>query len=95
MHVLVFYTYAIDVTLSLEVHLVLKQLLYPTGCCDNTVGNKVEVKANSFKDVFEELDDLEGQHVLSNIVPDLEDASLPHGHTAQPLGEVSQRGWRV
>lgn len=64
--------------------------MYPTRCGNDTVGYKVEVKPHPLKDVLEQLYDLQGQHVLANIVSDLEDACLPHGRAAQRLRKISE-----
>ena len=70
-------------------HITSNLLLYPACRGDNTVGYKVEVKPHPLKDVLEELYDLEGQHVLSNIVTNLEDTSLPNGRVTKRLREIA------
>ena len=45
---------------------------YPGAGSDHLVGEEVEVKPGLHEDVLAELDDLQGEHVLSAIVSDLE-----------------------
>lgn len=42
----------------------LLQGTYPGGCGHHTVREHKEVQAHQLEDVFEEVDDLQGQHVL-------------------------------
>jgi hypothetical protein len=46
---------------------------------NDAVREEEEVEANVFEDALEELDCLKGQHILTDIVSDLEDTSLPVG----------------
>jgi hypothetical protein len=62
---------------------------YPACGGDDTVGYKVEVKPHPLKDVLEELYDLEGQHVLANIITNLEDTRLPNGRVTKRLREIT------
>ena len=71
------------------VKLTTTQYTYPACSGDDTVGYEVEFKPHPLKDVLEELYDLEGQHVLSNVVSNLEDASLPNSRATKRLREIS------
>ena len=49
-----------------------RSVSYPGACGYDLVGEEVEVKPGLHEDVLAELDDLEGEHILSAVVSDLE-----------------------
>ena len=58
---------------------------YTSGSGNHSIRHKVEVQTESIIDVLEELDDLEGQHILTHIIPNLEYAPLPQGTVGREL----------
>lgn len=65
----------------------------PHGSGHHSIRHEVEVQADSPEDVLEELHDLEGQHVLSDIIPDLEDAALPYAFFLEPFWQLCKGLW--
>ena len=51
---------------------------YPTCSGDDAVWNEVQTESHGMEHVSEQLYDLEGQHVLSHVVSNLEYGCLPH-----------------
>ena len=47
---------------------------------DRTVGTEIQIESCFDEDVFEELDDLQGEDVLAHVISDLEDTSLQCKH---------------
>jgi len=50
---------------------------YPGSCCGDPVREEIQCQPNALEDVFEHRNDLEREHVLSAVVPNLENRLLP------------------
>ena len=66
---------------------------YPTCSGDHAVWNEVQTESHGMEHVSKQLYDLEGQHVLSHVVSDLEYGCLPH-RSGRQLGRQGAQGWR-
>ena len=70
---------------------------YSASSGDHAVWNQVQAEPDRMEYVPEQQYDLESQHILSDIIPDLEDGRLPSGQRGEPEGEggESWEGGRV